>query len=443
MKKLLATLALVVALCGSMVFTACFDNGGNDTNSGDDQKQEQPDDKPGNNPSGSENEGDEGNNDDEDNKDDEGDGEEESNAGNETFAGSISVESYETKQAAAEAFLEKEISGLAVTAELVEYRATGELSESQIAQLEVGDVLDEEDEIVSVEVVEISYKTLSVERAAQDDELSVFTVYIIVYTPHGKTVQEFRYYVPKAHNGEVLTRSYYDDLLNPLKYLNCTQVYVLTASNVMKLAEPSINFEYDLISNTTYNYTIKVADDKASIDMLMLEPDVSILPPEPDMNDSHGSFTFPCVETSLLGYFEYSNGAFDIWASIDKGVNYVKSPTDTFAQYGITDIQSFASMCLPQLDYSYYEKTDYGFKIQEEFLNKYVEMSLESVIDSDAEVSAELQIYVVDGKISKMVSNVTAETNVQGFLMVMSSREELTFKDFGTTVVATPASIKA
>ena len=32
MKKFLATLALVVALCGSMVFAACFDNAGNNTN---------------------------------------------------------------------------------------------------------------------------------------------------------------------------------------------------------------------------------------------------------------------------------------------------------------------------------------------------------------------------------------------------------------------------
>ena len=61
MKKFLATLALVVALCGSMVFAACFDNGSNNTNDGDDQKQEQPNDNkpenPGNTPGGNENDG--------------------------------------------------------------------------------------------------------------------------------------------------------------------------------------------------------------------------------------------------------------------------------------------------------------------------------------------------------------------------------------------------
>lgn len=326
-----------------------------------------------------------------------------------TFAGALSEESYDSQETAVEAFLENEISGDAVQAELQDIKEVGDLAAEEVAALDTADVLDADDTIVSAKIVEVSYTRVTSNvmalAAETDDDVFVFTVYVLEITPAGTTVREFRYYVPKAENGDVLTRSYYDDVLNPEKYVNCTQKYTAKSTSM----GVSVNIEY----------LILCANDKATLQMKI-----------PDMSASVMSIVY----TDIYGYFE-DGESFKAWLSTDKGETYTVAPTGSFSQYGVTDMASFATLCIPDIDYSYFEKTSYGFKIQESFLETYIGATLGYYGGTD--VSAELKFYVKDGRLSEMKSKVSA--NMQGYKT--TSTETVTFSNFGTTVVTRPASI--
>ena len=329
-----------------------------------------------------------------------------------TFAGAISEDSYVSQQEAAEAFLDNEISGEAARAQLKEVKEVGTLSSEEIAGLDTGDALEEGDTIVSAKIVDISYTRNvagAASLAAEEEDTFVFTVYIIEISPFGAVVHEFRYYVPKAENGDALTRSYFADVLDSAKYVNCTQKYTAKSSS------QGISMNID--------YVIKCATDKALLEMTM-----------PDLNDTASMMTGKFSYMTIYGYFE-DGATFDTWLSLDKGASYVKDSGNSFAEYGVYNMESFATLCLPDIDYSYFEKTSYGFKIQEAFLNKYVGEALGSLAPG-ASVSASLKYYVKDGRLSKVESKITADL---GYKVTASS--SITFSAFGTTVVERPATI--
>ncbi len=399
MKKLLATMLSVLALCSFVVVpTACGETGGKG-----------------------------------------GANEDETFVGSDTFKGALSEESYETETKAVEGFLATEISGEVVKAKLEEVETKKELTQTEIAALETEDVLEEGDEIVSAKEVEVKYTraggsvSSTAAAPAPEDDYFVFTVYIIEISPHGSEVHVFHYYVPKAENGDVLTKSYYNDVLDPSKYMNCTQEY----TNDVCL--PALNFDPTSVNPGTFDpndiqyttatgqmkYTIKVADDKASVDMHIIDTDNWMM---------YGPL--PCSD--ILGYFEMKDGEFLTWMKKDEG-EYQKFPQNPFLPYGIVDMESFASMCLPNIDYSYYEKTSYGFKVNEDFLNEYILKALKNIASSIVSAQAELKIYVQEGKIVQMKASCSYSTNVlPGANLTSSSQECVVFKDFGTTVVTKP-----
>lgn len=333
--------------------------------------------------------------------------------GTDTFVGAISEETYESDEDAVKGFLENEISGEAVKAELVNFEQKKELSKSQIGQLAV-DKLEEDEEIVSAKEVKVTYKRNDSGRVAQsEDNYFEFTIYVLEITSHGTELHTYRYYVPKANVGDVLTRSYYDDLLNPEKYINCTQEYTSVAK------QGSIEI--------TQNYLIKIAENKAFINLHIVNPN---------------STGFNIEYMDLLAYFEYDDDANElkIWASNDNGATYILGSNYSFASLGVTDIKSLSTMCIPKIDYSYYIKTDFGFKISEDFLNKYI--SKVYGYDNDSiNADCNLNVYIQDGKIVKMESD-NSITIKQGFSMTIKNSESLEFKDFGTTSVEKPANIK-
>lgn len=342
-----------------------------------------------------------------------------------TFVGAISEESYSSDEAAVEAFLEREISGDATQAELVGFKAKKDLGEKQIAELETGDVLGEGDEIVGAKEVEVTYKrtsaTASLAAALDDDEETfLFTVYILEVSPAGATLHVFHYYVPKAKNGDVLTRSYYEDLLDEQKYLNCTQVYS---------SESTIKATYGGQSQSMSGkneFTIMVADGKASVNIHMFDPDSLMLP--------------IVTYTDVLAYCEQDGEVFSMWTSLDEGTTWSQANNILLLGFGLVNMESFATMNIPKIDYSFYEKTSYGFKIQEDFLNQYLGQSA-GALDPNSSVEAELKIYVSDGRIAKMEASNSVKSSMSGTSIVTTTKELLEFKNYGTTTVTRPASI--
>lgn len=333
---------------------------------------------------------------------------------NDTFAGSLSEESFDTDKEAVEAFLKTEISGQAAEAELVKYEKSGELSEEEIGELNTGDILAEGDKIESAQIVEVSYKknmtaNTAKQTAAEEEEYFTFTIYVIAITPYGVTKTAYHYYVPKSKIGDDLTKSYFDDVLNPEKYVNCTQEY--QQKGTVTYGPMSIEIEQ--------NFYIMVANDKATLHTHTLD----------GFSESGLGYQ------DQYGYFEQGE-KLRVWRSSD-GVNYQSAVVNPFISMGVTDISSFAAINLPKIDYSYYEKTDYGFKIQDEFIEKYAKLSLSSYSD-DCEVDVEFKIYVEDGRVVKM----TAVSDVsESGVHISHNEENLVFKDFGTTTVTRPAGV--
>lgn len=385
MKKFLAMIISLVFVCG-LAFTAACKSGDENVDKGN-QNQEQGTDQ----------------------------GTDKNFSKEDTFAGALSEESYSSDEKAVEAFLEKEISGAAVTAELVDFKSSGKLAQNEIDALEKDGVISKE-EIESIEIVEVRYKntktaltSASVEQ--EEDDYFTFTLYVVEFTPHGSTVKEYRYLVPRAKNGDAVTKSYYEDLLDPEKYINCTQEY----KNDAVLYGEGLSIE---INQT---YTVKVDQKQASIAMKLMDP--KCVPPQ-------------ITYMNLLGFFEESD-SFRFYLSMDNGATYQAPAVNPFISYGITDMKSFTTICLPKIDYSYYEKTDYGFKINDEFINEYAKKTM-SGYDTSYDISVELCIYVSDGKVSKMTAR--SDMSLNGS-KISSSNEELLFSAFGTTSVERPSTI--
>ena len=87
-----------------------------------------------------------------------------------------------------------------------------------------------------------------------------------------------------------------------------------------------------------------------------------------------------------------------------------------------------------------YEKTDFGFKIQEDFINKYVNKSIQTLLDG-VTANCTLNIYVSGGKVGKLESSTQISSSEDG--ISSNNRETLIFKDFGTTQVETPEGIQS
>lgn len=338
------------------------------------------------------------------------------NYGSDTFTGAISEQSYNTAEDAVTGFLAQEISGEAAEAVLVSFDTKKELNDQQIAELNT-DTLAATDTIVSAKEVEVRYRRAEQTAAyalndGSDSDYFVFTVIIIEISPNGSSVHEFRYYVPKANQGDVLTRSYYADLLDPAKYTNCTQVY----KQVTKASFMTVEI----------TYTIKIDGNKLLMEMHL-----------PDYTGTGSDYL------DLLTYMEYDAEQEKLlgWVSTDGGATYTYGEA-TQGDLEIDDLDDFSEMCLPDLDYSYYEKTSYGFTINKDFLDKYLNMALQDA-ETGASASADMRFYVLDGKLAKVETTVEMMMDIGGGnYMKSTSTGTIEYKDFGTTKVEKPSNLE-
>lgn len=340
----------------------------------------------------------------------------------ETFAGAISEEHYASEEEAAQNFLANEIDGRAIETKYVGMEKKSELTREQISELNTGDVLAETDEIVSAEIVDVKYTKADKTRSSetQDEETYfVFTVYIIVISPSGSAEYVYRYYVPKTQNGDVLTKSYYEDVFDPAKYTNFTQTF--SYNSTTSAAGISMTL--------TSDYVIKLAGETASVAMHMNLPN-----PE--------AFPITYIDNYIDGYFENGENGFNAYLTTDNWSTFIND-ADAFKEYGVTNMDSFVTMCLPQYDYSYYVKTDYGFKLQSDFINDLVEDALNQTVGENAQVSAELNFYVVEGRLYKAIATASFTISNQGYNVYSYLNEEVRFDNFGTTTVEKPAALNS
>lgn len=340
----------------------------------------------------------------------------------ETFAGTLSEHSYTSSNKAAEGFLSEELTGAAEKAEFVSYVKQRDMTKEQISGLDVSP-LGETEQVVAAEVGNITYKTIqtsnySYEATAESPQSNaVFTVYILEISRGESAQHEYRYYVPKSEPGQSLTNSYYKDLFNPEKYTDFTQKMTYTSTVSM---------------GTSINKTAVV---KVNANKALIETDEKYIYP----NTSNWA-DMPSMDNHIVAYIEESAGNMSVWESSNNGT-FNLTTVSQMSIAGITDIKSLPTLFLPGLDFSYYEKTSYGFKIKNKYL-RYISASLGSLMGLETSVNAQLNFYVVEGRLYKIEETLKATYGIGSLNSTTTIRQDCIFTDYGTTVVNKPAGIE-
>lgn len=127
----------------------------------------------------------------------------------ETYTGTLSEATYSNEEQAAQAFFANEISGNSATLIYQRYEKQADLSESEIAALDLG---EETQKPASAEVGKVYYTAQPAARAAASEEAETNRLYVLNYKNY------YKYYSPALEIGEPLTASYFNSVINPEKY---------------------------------------------------------------------------------------------------------------------------------------------------------------------------------------------------------------------------------
>lgn len=333
----------------------------------------------------------------------------------EAFGGQISEKTFETQNAAVEAFLKDEIEGLSTQAELVGYQKEADLTADEIGKLPLGDGANPVDR---AERGTVSYKVQAVANtaglAAETDDVKMHALYLL------ETEGKFRYFVPPTEIGQPITKSYYNSLFAPEKYANCTL---------------EMNIDQNFISSgqkASSKIVIKAAGDVAEL-------------------NGNGS-----VEGS--GYFAIKNGTLYQCEARADG-SWEPAENSDFSGLGNGPVEAMGDLmgnmishaALQGIDFSYFERTKNGLSIGK---NKYV-LAAAKLMNIPADFLSSFTNAVKNLQYDCVVQNdrikeitVNANIDTTGLFpgagsIVMELNTHYRLKDFGTTKVSLPDDLKA
>lgn len=342
----------------------------------------------------------------------------------ETFEGTLSAKSYSTADEALNAFLKNEIDGDTTSCVFTEYEKSADLTAEQVAALPLGDLKAED--VESAETGTITYSTaasgaavspLAVTTLSADPSLKQHEVTLL------KTGGSYRYFVPATSNGEMITKSYYDDVFDVSKYANCTMTYKMTekitfsGSGTEQL--PFNNVDIDM------KITMKLTESAVYFSFAMKGGEALSEDAEDNLNGE-----FYCVER---------DGKVVVYGKNDAG-EWSSEYSHAFGSFSslseLVTIQDTTG-----LDHTYFEKTNKGFKLTEE---KYAEL-IKNVLGFSLgeKVSAEATYFVSEGRLSKMTMKMSFAVSESGISVSASASAEAVYKNFGSTKVELPADLTA
>ena len=335
----------------------------------------------------------------------------------ETFVGVISSASYETKEATVEGFVANELYGASAQPIYRGYDKISDLTQKEINEL----AIDEQtrSEIVSAEKVSVKYVSDSKEKQVNTCVLEMDGCY--------------RYYVSLSLDGEALTNSYFDSVLDGAKYLNCTSNTVVN----MRVNNRQTT------SDVSYRQVIKFDDDIAYFDQAFPgmdyemyfteeEGSIDIYMEHPDKKDGK-LYSLARINRDLrkqnLEYRVYlTNGNEQVWL-------------DTLST--MQDITDF--MFMMELDASYFVKTPYGFSMPEEKYKEVCCLMLGEYEYQEMIVAWEKHFfnfsadyYVTEGRLSASKITLSMSDGNDVFALTVT----VNYTDFGTTEVYLPYSVE-
>lgn len=350
----------------------------------------------------------------------------------ETYVGAVSEESYASAQEAAQNYVYQEIAG-SQDAVVESTTSKGTLSDSQVAQLKLP--ADVSAGMKSVEQIEVEYSVAAqsgLENNGEAEALPVaakagktrIVVYVIKYE------HDWKYYVPCPITGETITKSYYDSVFNNEKYQNCT----LNSTTKMVLdVEASAEGQTQTGGlELTVTQLVKHADKK-----VFFEQTIAI----------SGTGLYAGME-SQLGYQAGTIRAYLEETESGSMKCYIQNGTQwqegALHGIGFTSIKELTPFHDQYLDYSYFTKTDFGFALQDENAQQYIDTALAELTamlsaGDDWDFNMYSEFYVSEGVLSGMRTDVEVLVEMEQSGVEMSLFETLqqniTCTNYGTTVV--------
>ena len=331
----------------------------------------------------------------------------------ETYMGSVSMQSYNSAAKAAEAYVQEQVVG-EKEATVVNTKSNGELTPSQVEQLSLPASVQEG--IISVEEIEVEYSASKVSYSSTNNQNKKVKVYVIKYA------NDWKYYTPAPITGETISKSYYDSVFNYEKYKNCT---------VVSTTEINLDAMLVLNVNMTMTQVVKHAEDKILIEQTT---SFSILGEEQSLYIS--AYIEETGDNSHVCYVQQEqNGIWEEAALSQIGFNSLEELTPFYNQY---------------LDYTYFTKTDYGFRMSDENAQQYVKQSLEKeealkeyiALGENLNMDLFIKFYVSNGVLSGMRQDASFKLDVnyqeQQVKVDVSMVAQTTCSDYGATVVSKP-----
>ena len=347
-------------------------------------------------------------------------------APSETFTGAVSTQAYSSQSEAIAACVASELNGESgVTLEMTQYQKVGDLTETEIQALNI--TAEVNGTIESVEKGKAYFaeaNAASAYAAADGDNGAYITVYVIKFTPAGSQTSQYKYFIPLPEAGESLPMSYLNSVMEADKYKNCTMTCTNTTTSKVMGMSVSMTIGYDMAITETQvkmNYTMSMMGFSQSIAIYLAEV----------------GNTVNCVAEMNGEFIE-----FDL-DSIELEINSIADLYDS----QITEIE-----CLT------HTKTDYGFKMKDEFLESMSKAVIDSGLYATGEVVGSInydtpscEYRVVEGKLYKMNSHFGGNAQVRlemedGSTTVsnvsLTSNTEVKYTNFGTTTVTIPSGAK-
>ena len=342
----------------------------------------------------------------------------------ETYKGAVSTESYATAEDAAEAFVVTELIGNN-TATISNVSVKKELNESEAAAIIPTEILGEG--VRGIQQLEVTYSLLngSSMKAGNGytnvdtlDTTRKVDVYVIKYE------LDWKYFSPMPVTNSTITKSYYDSVFGSDRYANCT----FETTTDMKISVNAGGESQNV--NCTITQTIKYADGKILLSQTVTGDDSGML---------------GLSNSNLQAYMEEVNGSMKIYIKQGTSSSWVEG---NLYQMGFSKIEDLTPFANSYLDYTYFNKTDYGFALTGENAKKYFTTAFESMAGGLNDMFDQMDIdmfaeyYVKEGALSgaRTEANVKMEMTVDGYTAKLdeSVKAVTTCTNYGTTVVTKP-----
>lgn len=342
----------------------------------------------------------------------------------ETFEGTVCAQSFETQNAAAQACVESEINGSEYGVQFSSYEKGEDLTAEQVTELNLSAKVNGTVEGVEKGKIYFTENSQASAVAASSGAGLYITVYMIKYTPTGTQTTKYTYLIPLPENGEPLSASYYADVMNPAKYLNCT----LDCSTV------STSGAMGITANVTFNYTIQFDNNKAYVHATLTQPT--------DMTMSGYIYETHTVDM----YMAENADTLQCAVRRDNSEYAVGDASDLFGA-PVSTLHDLITLDLAEAQYSMFVKTNYGFALNSKFLEEVLSKSLENSGVGATFSGMSCKYYVADGRLSKVTSNINMSMRIEeggmSFNVTASASANVNYTSFGTTSVSIPTDVQS